>query len=349
MKRLLRFLPFCVFLWAACSNEFDVAAPWKEIPVVYALLSPKDTANYIRVEKAFLDPDGDARKTAKIADSLYYPAAAITVTIKRVGGTEPAIVLTRVDGVKEGIVRAEGIFATEPNVLYKIKPSQMSLIRPGERYQLIVQRKDGKPNITAETVIPKDFRSSNPNSLQIPPLLSFTDKDGTTLDWRTDENGVFFNVALNIRYREEDANGGLIARKVLSWTPLRNVRRGNDPISGGNFSAKGTIQRSAFYDILSKVKYPNAAEESKVFVRYFEPWDLTITGGGKEIAAYLQTAEAAAGLIGAEVLPTYTNLSEGFGLFTSKNSVVLPNIKLTNQSVDSIRANKATFDLKFSN
>jgi hypothetical protein len=345
MKRLLLFLPVCIFFLAACSNEFEVAAPWKEIPVVYAVLAPKDTANYIRVEKAFLDPNRDALETAKIADSLYYPAAAITVSIKRVGGTEPAIVLTRVDGVKEGIVRAEGIFAREPNVLYKIKPSQMNLIRPGERYQLIVQRKDGKPNITAETVIPKDFRSANPNPLQIPPLLSFADTTGPTLDWRTDENAVFFNVTLTIRYREEDANGAVIERKALSWTPLRNVRRGNDPISGGNFSAKGLVPRRAFYQFLKDNIPPAAAGR----FRYFEPWDITITGGGKEIATYLQTAEAAAGLIGAEVLPTYTNLSEGFGLFTSKNSIVLPNIKLTNQSVDSIRVNKATFNLNFQN
>ncbi|MCC7244082.1 MAG: hypothetical protein IT269_00265, partial [Saprospiraceae bacterium] len=60
MQKLL-FLPLLALLVASCSNDFDVAAPWKEIPVVYGLLSPQDTAHYIRIEKAFLDASEGAQ------------------------------------------------------------------------------------------------------------------------------------------------------------------------------------------------------------------------------------------------------------------------------------------------
>ncbi|MEO6758455.1 MAG: hypothetical protein ABIO24_03305 [Saprospiraceae bacterium] len=49
MKKLLLLLPLAALLLASCTNDFDVTAPWKEIPVVYAILSAKDTAQYVRI------------------------------------------------------------------------------------------------------------------------------------------------------------------------------------------------------------------------------------------------------------------------------------------------------------
>ena len=82
MKKLLLLLPVLALILSQCSNDFDVTADWKEIPVVYAFLNPKDSAHYIRVEKAFLDPETSAYTIADIADSLYYPADAIAVFIE---------------------------------------------------------------------------------------------------------------------------------------------------------------------------------------------------------------------------------------------------------------------------
>ena len=82
MKKLLLLLPFGLLL-SACSNDFEVTAPWKDIPVVYAILSPQDTAHYIRIEKAFIDPDKSALEIARIPDSLYYPENAISVFLER--------------------------------------------------------------------------------------------------------------------------------------------------------------------------------------------------------------------------------------------------------------------------
>jgi hypothetical protein len=64
-------LPLFIFC-AACSTDFELEAEWRDIPIVYGLLSFTDTAHYVRVEKAFLPEGGDARDVAQIADSLYY-------------------------------------------------------------------------------------------------------------------------------------------------------------------------------------------------------------------------------------------------------------------------------------
>nr|HQU58973.1 hypothetical protein [Saprospiraceae bacterium] len=56
----------------ACSTDFELEAAWKDIPVVYSFISVQDTAHYVRIEKAFLEPGGNAIEIAKIADSIYY-------------------------------------------------------------------------------------------------------------------------------------------------------------------------------------------------------------------------------------------------------------------------------------
>ena len=57
-KLMLLATTYMVALFFSCSNDFEVNADWKDIPIVYGLLDIKDSAYYIRLEKAFL-PDGE--------------------------------------------------------------------------------------------------------------------------------------------------------------------------------------------------------------------------------------------------------------------------------------------------
>lgn len=183
MKKLLLLFLSGLFFWA-CSNDFEVTAPWKDIPVVYAILSPldisispKDTAYYIRVEKAFLDPERSALEVAQIADSLYYPENAITVWLERVED-HSRLQLKRVDGALEGYPRSGGVFSGEPNWLYKAKPTGGFSIDPGKLYRLIIQRTDGKPDVTAETTVPQNFSITKPNLSGPVAVIAFDDLPG---------------------------------------------------------------------------------------------------------------------------------------------------------------------------
>ncbi|MBK8196087.1 MAG: DUF4249 family protein [Lewinellaceae bacterium] len=338
MKRLLLLLPVLTFL-ASCSNEFEVAAPWKEVPVAYAILSPKDTAYYVRVEKAFLDPETNALQTALIPDSIYYPESAITVWLERTS-TQSRVQLVRVDGTKEGIIRDPGTFATDPNWLYKLKPDPGSTLIPGETYRLNIERVDGKPPITAETTIPKDFTFVTPSPAQTPPFINFAPSSNTNVDWRADANAVLFNVYFIVRYREEAGNGTVLEHVTLEWKSPATVDR--SVLSSGVIRGQIGVRGSDFYKFLSENIQPTTDR-----FRYFEPMSIRIEGGGQEINEFQITASANSGLTGAEVLPTYTNLSEGYGIFTAKNESTLGGIKVTTQTVDSMNINPLTFGLNF--
>lgn len=340
MKKLLLFLPVCLAM-ASCSNDFDVAAPWKEIPVAYGILSPADTAHYIRVEKAFLDPETSALTIAQIPDSLYYPENAIAVYLQRASNSQ-LYQLYRVDGTLDGYPREDGIFASQPNWLYKIKPEQLDSLKKGEKYRLVIKRTDGKPDVTAETNIPKDFIFREPSPLDNPLQLSFLPGTPTNIEWRGDEYAVYYNVTFVIRYREEYSNGTVVNDTVV-WLAAQNVARTEVQVSGGYYKGETSIAGDAFYRFLDS----SIDSVANPPVRRFVGIDFVLTGGGKEIKDYLEAAAANSGITGAEVFPSYSNLSEGFGLFTSRNTGQLKNIRLTNNTVEEVQKNPITSHLNF--
>lgn len=349
MKKLFFLIPLAALFWAACSNDFEVAAPWKEIPVCYGILSPKDTAHYLRIEKAFLDPEKSAEEIAQIADSLYYPANAISVFLERVS-TGERYQMSRVDGNLEGFVRDSGFFANQPNWLYKYKPANADQqLKEGEKYRMVVVRADGKPDITAETTLPGAFRFNKPSQIEIPPRLAFGPGAPTTFEWSCDQNAVYFNMTMLVQYREQTPGGQFISRKTIPWTVFTNQKR-NASGSGGPFGYRGSVKISAnqFYQFLAANIEP-ADQSCGGCYRYFEGIDLVLEGGGGEIENYLITANANEGITGAEVLPTYTNISEGFGLLTGKNEQILTGCRFSTQTVDSMTTHPTVGLLNFKN
>ena len=70
MKKFIALFITITFL-TGCSNDFDLTENWQDITVAYGLLDQSQPVQYIRVEKAFLDPSTSALTIAQISDSLY--------------------------------------------------------------------------------------------------------------------------------------------------------------------------------------------------------------------------------------------------------------------------------------
>jgi hypothetical protein len=353
MKKILSFSLLLTALWSACSNDFDLTAPWKEVPVVYAILSAEDTAHYIRVEKGFLDPEKSALEVAQIADSIYYPANAITVFVENLR-TKEKLPCVRVDGNLEGHPRKAGIFATTPNWLYKFKTSNGAPLGAGDAYKLTVKRADGQKDITATTTIPAEFIFSAPNPSDIPPKMNFNTEKGANVKWLGDTASAYFDISLLIRYRVQAPDGTTLLRRTIPWDAAKNLQRGNAGIN----SAQGFFYTST-HDIGSPAFFQRVATQIEaddiagidtldgVRTRYFEGIDIILQGGGNEIKAYLQTSSANAGVTGSEIVSTYTNISEGFGIFTAKNSSRLLQVRIGELTVNFL--NDGSLKVKYFN
>lgn len=339
MKKLLPAIAAALLL-SACSNEFEVTAPWKDIPVVYGIISPNDTAHYVRIEKAFLDPGTSALDLARIPDSLYYDDATINVFLERVS-TGQRKKMTRVDGNAEGHVRADGLFANQPNWLYKFKPTPGSPFLVGnEAVKIVIERGDNLPVVTGQTNLPGDFRFQSPSTFQ--PEIQFVTGNNPRIDWRTDEFGVLFDVSLDVRYRETTSQGVFVKRDTLRWNALPNIRRTNNTTQPGVFRGEAILSTDAFYNFLL-ANIPVQGDR----LRYFEGCNIILTGGGSEIEALQQTISANSGIVGAEAFPLYTNMSEGFGIFTGRNTSTLFNVLIKPETVKSMNDNPDTQKLNF--
>jgi hypothetical protein len=66
----------------SCSEDFKIAAPYKNIMVATGLLNMGDTAHYIRIQKAFMDENKSAIDMAKVSDSSFFAPGVLDVSIK---------------------------------------------------------------------------------------------------------------------------------------------------------------------------------------------------------------------------------------------------------------------------
>ncbi len=84
MKKLIAFCLFGIagLLFNSCKNDLDSLAPYSESIVVYSLIDPADSANYVRVNRVFLG-EGDANQTAQIMDSVYFKPGEAIVSIEK--------------------------------------------------------------------------------------------------------------------------------------------------------------------------------------------------------------------------------------------------------------------------
>lgn len=306
---------------SSCSNDFDVTAPFKDIPIVYALLSKSDTAHYIRIEKAFLDPKTNAYQLAKVADSLYYPNTEVSL-IDIASGDE--FKLVKVDGNFEGYPREDGVFATSPNYLYKIKANAINL-KAGAVYKLLI-----KPNFsdlveaTATTTILKNFTISSPAANASLKLDNYF--KNIRVEWDDDKNAYLYNVSATYYYQETEPGGVVFQDKQKVQIIVKDLPRNPSALPDYDF-AIGDL-----YKFLGGVLVVDPTIRRK-----FQSISIRVVAGGKEFNDIRLINVANSGLTGAQALPTYSNIKNGLGIFSSRSTAQVDNITFHPVSLDSLR------------
>lgn len=315
------------FFFTACDNELVVTDQWKDIPVVWGLLNKSDTAHYIRVEKAYLDPTTSALDIARIPDSLYYEDAV--VQLRRISSGQ-VFTLEKVNGDIEGYPRDTGTFAEVPNFLYKIRANEINLVI-GDEYEFILQRNDHTPTVTANTIILGKPVLRVPNPSQ-GALLSFRPNNNFNFDWNDMPDAGIFDIHVTFHYSERSPEtGNLYVPKSFVWVVQRNILESEHSVNG-----------SEFYNTIK-----DRIEEDFDAERLFESIDITIWAGGKELYEFIKIIQANFNITSTQDIPTYTNLSEGLGIFSSRNFSTYTDFQLTDQTLDSLRDGSITGNLNF--
>ena len=324
MKWISALFLMSLFL-VSCDNELVVTDEWQDISVVWALLNKSDTAHYIRVEKAYLDPTTSALDIARIPDSLYYENAV--VTLKRIA-TGQEFTLTRVNGDLEGYPREGGTFAETPNYLYKIKANQINLVI-GEKYEFRLLRNDNVNAVTAETFILAQPVLRTP---QTGTKLDFKYNTAFNFKWNETPNAGIYDIQMRFNYQERSPEtNNIFVPLNVSWTVARTLQELEYKMDGTEF----------YNNVASNI------EEDIDAQRIFEGVDIILWCAGEELEEFIRVTQANTGITSTQDIPRFTNLSEGIGIFTSRNFSNNADFQLTDKALDSLKNGVITGHLNF--
>lgn len=317
----------------SCSNEFELTENWKDITIIYGLLDASDTAQYIRIEKAFLDENTSALVMAQVADSFFYDNISVTLqAIPPAGaGGGGFFTLTRVDANLEGYPKEEGVFASSPNYVYKFDQD----LKEDFQYKIIVEKADGNDEVSAFTDIIGDFE------ITFPPQgfdeLNFASNRDLQVRWRKDDDAAFYDGIMRINYTEATTSTpNNVEAKSLDWVLFRNFPK--DGEAGLNIH---TIEGASFY------KFLQSNLEAGNFIREFISADIYVYAGGVELNNYINAGKASSGITSAETLPIYTNINNGLGIFSTRYTQNVTNMTARQAMLDTLSAGPYTKDLGF--
>jgi hypothetical protein len=349
MKKI--WLPVLAILWilslTACSEKFDVDAPYKNVTVVYGILNTKDTAHYIRIQKAFLDPNKNALTMATVADSLYY--AQLTVVMKEFynGVMTDSTPLTKVDLTNEGYPKDTGTFANSPSYAYKYKHALSSL----KTYRIVITNPiSGEVDSSETSIITGDSTVFN---------VPYFNKD-----YHNNPNfsfSVIYPVTQNMfvvtfpvppsaklfegiwRFHWIDSN-----TVTLTSTPhYADFIFGNDVYNGSNGYMSFTFPNQDFYYFLySAMGVPSSPQ----IQRYLTGCNLFLYAGSYDFYNYeVITLTQSGGLTGDEIKPNWTNVKAStkeqnvIGLFTTRSYWKSPYpIYVDNATLNALDTNSIT-------
>lgn len=315
-----------ILLFSACDNDFDLVTEKVEIPVVYAIIDAADTAQYFRVERAFVDENVSAVTIAQNPDSLYYPDAVVTLTRL---SNEESWVMEKVDGNEEGYPREDGAFATTPNTLYKLRTDDIDLV-PLEEYKLTIDIGVNNPIVEATTTLieppflPTPQDGSQGGGLNIDPTRAFK------INWG--DNSTLAIYDSYVRFFYDETSGGTTTSKSIDWQLLKNDTQ----------NEIDAVSRS-FYSLLAA-----SLIEDVNITRQQRGASFTLISGSAEIADYIRIGQANLGITSSGEIPLYDgSLSYGLGLFASRYTELRDELVLSQITRDSLAFGPITGGLGF--
>jgi hypothetical protein len=338
MRKVLVFTISIISLFlGSCSNDLDINAPWKDVTVVFGLLNKNETTHYIRISKAFLG-EGDAIQFASQFDSLYYDTTLLSVNVYQVFNGN--VVVSFPCRVVTNIQKDPGIFAAPSQILYAFDATLTSSVSSindrlqNSTYKLVVKNNNTGNIATAETELVSNISLITPgNAIDELPLYP---QNKTLIKYKTGENGKMYELFFRFKYREySELNPGDIVSKVVE---LNLGRITNDNTDGGkemNMNIENATIYQALYAAIPKL--PN-------MVRIADSLQFQINVAADDMTTYLNVNQPSNTV--AQERPQYTNVENGLGLFSSRNSITRTKY-INDFTVDTLRRNPLTKEMNW--
>jgi hypothetical protein len=308
-------LGICILGFNSCANDIEVLAPYEENAAIYALLDPNASTQFIKINKVFINPNAKASDVAKIADSLYFDSITPELVELETGNRFP---LTRANIA----LKDSGYFANSPNYLYVTKQR----INFKNNYQIeLTLPSSGKKVVAKTNIVYTPFVAYPVSPSQ--KIIAIQTTSTMQIQFGAPKNGKIFDAYFVFNYTEIDAfDTSKKTDKSIEWKILRSYRTLSDQ---GKEYVIQRIPGILFYDLLlNNIPYnPN-------IIRKFKPCSFMLVSGNQELDNYIQASTPSIGIVQKQ--SEYTNVSNGVGIFGSRNTYYIDQVDLSDITKNTI-------------
>jgi hypothetical protein len=327
-------------LLISCSTDFspNVGAP--SIPVAYGVICPLDSRYFVRLTKTFIGP-GSAYDYASIPDSIYYDGASVWLETRDLDGK----LVERAPMHEEVIAdRLPGIFSTSPNRIFVADTSDIhlredfftSLGRPYHLNLNLVAVVPGYPDtIRATTRLRSVPHLTEPRYTFI-NVYFYTD-DPFMMEWMDTNDEGYFQILVRMHYTDYyyDDEKEMTAEWVLSGISVNMTS-----LPGGQRKVYSYYFRPEnFYAQVARV----IPVDREVEARVCRNLDFIVLSSNREMEYYRSVYEIADDYHGGG----YTNVENGYGLFTTYITTGVYGLTLGPDELDSLANGSYTRRLNF--
>jgi hypothetical protein len=303
--------------FTGCETDFEVLAPYKETMVVFGLLDQNDTAQYIKINKAFLGKS-DALVMAQQYDSVNYGnELSVKVEIVKNGSTTGLLNLN-----KDSLIAKEaGIFNAPKQVLFKTK----DILDASAVYRLTATNIKTGYTITAETPLISGFSIKFPTLPAGGATGTFDFANTLTrksLQWYSGANGRLYQATIRFHYTEKNKITKTVEKKYVDW--VFSAQKSNSTNSGELMEV--TFMGPEFYQFLLGTIPVN----NDVW-RYPKTLDFIFSVASEQFNTYMEVNAPATGIVRER--PIFSNINNGIGLFSARlRDTSRKNFKLNSNS-----------------
>lgn len=324
---------------ASCSTDLDITGEKKEVLVAYGILDASSKTQYIKINRAFLG-DGNALEYSMIPDSTLYPYL-LNVSLDIINQNGAVIKHYVADTVN--IYKESDNFFTGYHPYYRLVLDDYTTTYLGDTiwlntdytYRLTIV--DPVTGNVYESEAPGmsslSLTSPNPSIVSV----SFYTESMGNIKFNSTKNGKLYEAKYMFHYYEVfDSNPTDTIEHVLEWTLGSAV---SETAVGGEAMVIKFNNWDFYYQLQNKLE---VRDDVTRFPGYI---DLIVTCGAEDLNTYIDVNQPSNSII--QERPTFSNITNGIGLFTSKYTYRRANYKLNNQTVQLLIGGEYTSSLNF--
>jgi len=371
--KLIISLIVIIFFFSSCEEDFKLITDYKDQTVIYAFLEHKDPwgwpsgdtdTNWIVVNKAFLGED-NVEDMASVSDSVNYPNYDdLHVTLQRIKTIDAnsatvgePIILLPTQHYKDS-----GLFAQDNNIVfyttallmnYRNIDNDPSPELDNDYFYKLSVIKPNQEEVYATTKMLRGIyigkpMTNSPAHREIKMASSFPNYT-YKVNYKTNKDARLYSFKIRLFYYEKRTDGHIYLDYVDYAHPVIVTKSKNTPdaqemkISVSPLSFYSSIERKLHNTDGVVWRAPKILSKTGLV----ESHALLFTLGDQNTYIYNQVTKPSNGII--QDRPTYTNITNGLGLFSSTWNYQRDQFKLTAATIDSISDGIVTKDLKFLN